>query len=153
MAEINSTQKALRLQTPPAKISAVDNGNVKVATGTLPAAWSGAQNDTIAFGIFIPKGARILRTSRLTCGAFGASVTLDVGIRKLDGTVIDADGLSPNVNVATAANKDLNNGAIFSTPAGPIMTDDVEVYGTIEGGTPTANTACEVEVYYMAPSP
>lgn len=153
MAEFNSIQKALRLQTPPAKIPAVDNGNVKVAVGTFPATWSGVVNDTIGLGIFLPKGARILRTSRLTCGAFGTSATLDIGVRKLDGTVIDADGLAITINVASAANRDVNGGALFSTPAGPVMTDDVEVFATLKGANPTANTACEVEIYYMAPSP
>lgn len=154
MAEFNSVQKALRLQTPPAKIRTQDNGKVQVAIGTFPTTWSGVVNDTIGFGIVIPKGARVLRSCRLSCGAFGTSATLDIGVRKLDGTVVDADGLGVTVNVATQnASREINTGALFSTAEGPIMTDDVEVFGTLKGANPTANTVCELEIYYMAPSP
>lgn len=151
MAEFNSTQKTGRIATPTVKISPTDHGKAMVMVATLAATFDPAQNDTFSTGIVLPKGSRLLRSGKLAHGAFGASCTMNVGIRDAAGTVIAATGLASALAIASAAVRDLNTGSLFGTAAGPIMTQDVEVYCTFTGADPAANQPLEVEIHYIPP--
>jgi hypothetical protein len=150
MAEINSRQITALAATPKMKASPFDHGKVSVLIATTPAAAAWAQNDTFVIGT-LPKGSRVLRTSKVYHGAFGASVTMDVGVRAADtGTVIDADGLAAALNVAAAGVKDINGGALSSAVNGYVTTADVVVYATLAGANPTDDIQAEFELHYVA---
>lgn len=153
MAEFKSTQLTALQGTPKVKAAPTDHGKVMVAVATMSTSIDAAQNDTFSTGIVIPKGSRLLRTSKLAHGAFGASCTMDVGIRGTDGTVIDADGMAAALNIASANVRDLNAGALFSSAAGVLMTQDVEVYATFTGANPATGQPLELEIQYLVPSP
>lgn len=151
MPEFNSRQKAGQLtfvKTPP-----TDYGKIQVAVATTPTAAAYAQNDTFATGIFLPKGARILRSGRASHGAFGASTTLDVGIRALDGTVIDVDGIADGLDIAAAGIKELDGGSLFAAGVGYVTTQECEVYATFLTANPTDNAQMELEIHWVGPTP
>jgi hypothetical protein len=152
MAELNSRQYTALNSTPKTKANPYDHGVVSVAIATTPATAAWAQNDTFKTGIIIPKGSRILRTGKLYHGAFGASVVMDIGVRAAsDGTVIDADGLAANLDVAAAGVKDINGGALLAAVNGYLTTADVEIYATLEAANPTDDIQAEFEIHYLAP--
>lgn len=154
MAEISSRQYTNSTATPRVKNKPADYGKILVAVATTPAAAAWAQNDTFRTGIRIPRGSRILRSSKVYHGAFGASVTMDVGVRDFDaGTVIDADGLAAALNVAAAGVKDINGGALLVGADGYITTADVEVYATLAGANPTDDIQAEFEIHFVPSSP
>ncbi len=153
MPEFNSRQKtnlANRIKVHPS-----DTGKVRVDVATTPTAAAWAQNDTFSTGIRIPAGSRILRTGKVYHGAFGTSVTMDVGVRawSADGTgaVIDADGLAAALNVAAAGNKLIEGGALLNQANGYLVTSDVEVYATLAGANPTDDIQAEFEIHWVGP--
>lgn len=153
MAEFDSRQITALAATPKVKAAPYDHGKVAVLIATTPATAAWAQNDTFEIGM-IPKGSRILRSSKVYHGAFGASVVMDVGVRAAsDGTVIDADGLAVDLNVAAAGVKDINGGALLAAVNGYVTTQDVTVYATLEGANPTDDIQAEFEIHYIAPQP
>lgn len=152
MPEFDSRQLAGRESTPPVKVPPYDHGRVQVAVATTPATAAWAQNDTWNTGIIIPKGARILRSGQFQHGAWGSSVTADVGIRALsDGTVIDVDGIADGLDIAAAGAKALNSGSLFTNGASNVMTQDVEVYVTLLSANPTDNAQAEIEIHWVGP--
>lgn len=151
MAEFDSRQITARAATPPVKTAPYDQGTISVLVATTPATAAWAQNDTFEIGT-IPKGSRILRSGKVYHGAFTTSVVMDVGLRQTDGTVIDADGLAADLNVAAAGVKDINGGALLVGANGYITTQDVVVYATLEGANPTDDTQAEFEIHYIAPT-
>lgn len=151
MAEFDSRQITALAGTPKVKANPYDHGKINVLIATTPATAAWAQNDTFEIGV-IPKGSRILRSSKLYHGAFTTSVTMDVGVRQTDGTVIDADGLAAALNVAAAGNKDINGGALLNQANGYITTQDVVVYATLAGANPTDDTQAEFEIHYLVPN-
>jgi hypothetical protein len=152
MAEFNSRQITSLAASPKVKAAPYDHGKVSVLVATTPATAAWAQNDTFLIGV-IPKGSRILRTSKVYHGAFGASVTMDVGTRAAGGgTVIDADGLAAALNVAAAGVKDINGGAQSSAVNGYVTTADVDVYATLAAANPTDDIQAEFEIHYIAPA-
>lgn len=148
MPEFNSTQITGLASSPKTKVAPFDNGSSQVLIATTPAVAAWAQNDTFVVGV-IPKGSRILSSSKVKHGAFGASVTMDVGVRDaVTGTVIDADGLAAALNVAAAGTKEISGGALVQ-PTGYITTADVTVYATLAGANPTDNILAEFEIHYL----
>lgn len=151
MPEFASRQKtnlASRIKIPP-----TDYGKIQVAVATTPATAAYAQNDTIGTGIYIPAGSRILRSGRLSHSAFGASTTMDVGIRAMDGTVIDVDGIADGLDVAAAGVKELDGGSLFAAGVAYTTTQDVEVYATLLTANPTDNAQAEFEIHWVGPTP
>jgi hypothetical protein len=151
MAEFLSRQAtnlASRIKVPP-----TDYGKVQVAVATTPAVAAWAQNDTFVTGIRIPAGSRILRTGRASHSAFGSSVTMDVGIRALDGTVVDVDGIADGLNVASAGASAMENGSLFASGVAYVTDQEVEVYVTFLGANPTDNAQLELEVHWVGPTP
>lgn len=150
MAEFASRQKTNLAANK--KIPPYDQGRVTVAVATTPAVAAWAQNDTWGTGIRIPKGSRILRSGRLSHGVFGASVTLDLGLRNWDtGAVVDVDGIADGLDVAAAGVKELDGGSLTLAGISNVTTEDCEVYATLLGANPTDNAQAEVEIHWIGP--
>jgi hypothetical protein len=116
-----------------------------------PAAAAWANGDTFATGVRIPKGSRFTTASTVSHGAMGASVVMDLGIRNFDTkTVIDADGLAASLSVASAGRSAANSGALIAGGVDSVTTEDVEVYATLSGATPTANAQFRLEIRYIS---
>lgn len=151
MAEINSVQAALVAAG--SKIKHCDHGKCEVIVMTTPATFSALSiGDTIASGQFIPKGSRILRVSKGN-GTGTASSTFDLGLRKRDGTVVDADGLvSLNaLTTATTVDVEVGNGALLAAGVDYVTTDDVEPYLTAQGAVLAANQDIRLVIRYIGP--
>lgn len=153
MAEFNSRQITALASTPKVKSQPYDGGQIFTLLAATPAAAAWAQNDTFVIGV-IPKGSRILRSSKCWHGAFGASVTMAIGVRDATtGTVIDAAGLLTAASVATAGLvKNIDTGALLNQVNGYVTTADVTVYATLAGADPTDNIQAEFEINYLSPS-
>lgn len=153
MAEIDARQVTNIESSPRVRNKASDYGKIMVACATTPATAAWAQNDTFNTGIIIPKGARILRSGRLSHAAMGSSVTMDVGIRAVDdGTVIDVDGIADGLDVAAAGVKELDGGSLFAAGVGYVTTEDAEVYCTLLSANPTDDAQFEVEIHFLPAS-
>ena len=127
-------------------------GKKRLVVITSPAAVTWAQNDTIASPVLLPTG------TRFTCGSYashadmGTSITLDVGIRDVNGVAIDADGIAAAVDVATAAARTiLNSGALVKDGVEYVTLQPCYVYATLAGGVPTANAQIRIEVEVVTP--
>lgn len=153
MAEFSARQITGLASSPKTKVQPYDNGGLNVLIGSTPAVAAWAQNDTFVIGT-IPKGSRILRSGKAWNGAFGASVTMQVGLRDaVTKAVIDAAGLLAATSVATAGLvKNLDTGALLNQVNGYLTTADVEVYATLLAAAPTANAQAEFEIAYLAQS-
>lgn len=150
MAEINSRQKTAIAAGN--KVLHSVQGSPQCLVFTSPAAAAWAQNDTFASGMRIPKGSRLLANSIVSHGAMAASVTIDVGLRGfVSGTVLDADGIAVDVSVASAGRTALNNGAYIAAGIDNLVTEDAEVYVTIEGANPTDDIQMRFEIWYLPP--
>lgn len=151
MAEVNSAQAALIAAG--SKIKHADHGKAEYLVMTTPATFSQlAINDTLASGQFIPKGSRILSVWKGN-GTGTASSTCDIGLRKRDGTVVDADGLTVGADLATATTIDVSvgTGALVAAGVDYVTTDDVEVYLTAKGAVLAANQDVRITVEYIGP--
>jgi len=72
-----------------------------------------AQNDDVEL-LTIPAGARLI-AGEVKSGSFGASVTLDIGLKGYDGTgFLDVNGLVPDDPDAIATNVDISSAVDFS---------------------------------------
>ncbi|OWQ92029.1 hypothetical protein CDN99_06635 [Roseateles aquatilis] len=152
MAEFNSRQVANLAASPLIKNPPYDHGKVSILIATTPAVAAYAQNDTLLLAT-IQKGSRILRSGKAWNGAFGAGVTLAIGVRNAKTkVVIDAAGILAATSVATAGLvKNLDTGALLNQANGYVVPDDVEVYATLAGAAPTANIQAEFELHYLGP--
>jgi hypothetical protein len=113
-----------------------------------------AQNDDVRL-CQIPAGAR-LTGGKIKHGAFGSSVTLDIGLRGLDGsgyittslsgTADDPDAVATNLDVAAAGVKDL-----FEEPAYLFYETEkeLELYALFEGANPADNVELSGFVEYV----
>lgn len=142
-----------------ATVAAGDKLSNTVAAGvkrciviTSPADCAWAQNDTIASPILIPTGSRFTCNSYASHADMGTSITLDVGIRDVNGTAIDADGIAAAADVATAAARTiLNSGALVKDGANYVTTEPCYVYATLGGGNPTDDAQIRIEVEVIFP--
>lgn len=151
MAEVNSQQAALVAAG--SKIKHCDNGKVECLVMTTPETFAQlAIDDTMASGQWIPKGSRILSVWKGN-GTGTASSTCDIGLRKRDGTVVDADGLSVAAALATATTIDVNvsTGALLAAGKDYVTEDEVEVYLTAKGAVLAANQDVRITVWYVGP--
>lgn len=121
-------------------------GRKRVVVITSPATVTWANGDTIASPVLLPPGTRFTTGSRVSNAAMGASITVDVGIRDVNGVAIDADGIAAAVAVATAGRSALDNGVFVAAGAEYVTTVPCYVYATLAGGTPTANAQIRIEV-------
>lgn len=153
MAEQVSRQAAKLATTPRGKMSPHEAyGKKRVVVITSPATVTWANGDTIASPVVLPVGTRFTVGSYVSCADMGTSITLDVGIRDVAGTAIDADGICAAVDVATAAVRSLlANGALVVDGAEYVTTVPCVVYATLAGGTPTANAQIRIEVECVTP--
>lgn len=155
MPEITS-REAARLASTAAggKLRGASSNPVRasVITGPATAAW--AQNDTCGNRDAIPPGSRILG-AWVNCEAMGASVTLNVGLRKwtADGTgaEIDADGIVAGLSVSSAVNAVNASGALVAAGADYVTSEWSEPYFTLAGANPTDDADIRVTVKYIAP--
>jgi hypothetical protein len=151
MAEVNSQQSALIAAGQ--KLKHCDHGKIEALVITTPATFAQlAISDTMASGQFIPKGSRILSVWE-GHGTGTASSTMDIGLRKRDGTVVDADGLTAVAAITAATTIDLNvsTGALLAVGVDYVTLDDVEVYLTAKGAVLAANQDLRITVYYIGP--
>lgn len=145
MAEIVSRQAAkVAANQKMAPNEAYGKKRVVVITSPATAAW--AENDTIASPVVLQPGTRVLCDSFVSHGAFGASVVLNVGLRKPDGTVIDADGIAASVDVSAAGRSALNNGALVAGGVDYVLTEPAVIFATLAGGNPTDDAQLRIEV-------
>lgn len=151
MAEIESRQAARTAAsaTGVGKMLATDVGKIMAITIDSPAVAAWAQNDTIASPVRIPKGAKPIGAI-VKHGAFGTSVTLDVGLRNYDtGAAIDADGIVAARAVATAGGGFDNSGALCLTPQQ--LSVDAQLYATLGGANPTDDVQLTIIGLFLVP--
>jgi hypothetical protein len=150
MAEVNSAQSAkIAAGT---KLSTNEQGAVHCANITMPATYAQvAIADTVATGVYLPKGARILNVLKQH-GTGTASSTLDVGLRKRDGTVIDMDGICEVTALTTATTTavECGNGALIDAGIDYVLADEAEIYFTARGAVIAANQDIRLSIFYTA---
>lgn len=149
MAEVNTTQGA-KLVAKSKLLPHESHGRARMLCAKMPATHSGAAiNDTIFIGR-LPVNSRILLDSYISCAAGTASCVVDLGLRKAkDGTVIDADGIAVGIDVAAAGNKLANNGALITSGAEYVTTEEVDVYATVRVAALAANQSLKFEISYV----
>jgi hypothetical protein len=150
MAEFNSRQAAkIALGQ---KLSNNEAGRRRtVVMQTLAAFAALAINDTLAGGVFIPKGARVVG-ARVSNSAGTASSTMNVGLRnRLTGVVLSATAIASAIAITTATTTsvDAGNGAYIAAGVNQVVSDDAEVYLTATGAVLAANQLVRVEVDYI----
>lgn len=152
MPEFNSVQQTAIAAG--SKVLPSSHNKVRTLVFTTPAVAAWVQNDTFVSGRqhFLPKGSRILPTSYCVNGPFGASVTMDVGIRALDGDAtafaLDLDGIAVAVNIAAAGRNILNGGALVG-PSDAVTTKDAEIVVTLKSADPTDNAQAVFYINYV----
>lgn len=150
MAEINSRQAA-RIAAGN-KVLNADAGRLRTVVVQTPATFSQlAIDDTLAGGVFIPKGSRVVG-ARISNAAGTASSTVNVGLRKrADGTVLSATAISSLIAISSATTTSTNagNGAYIAAGVDQVLSDDAEVYVTAKGAVLAANQLLRIEVDYI----
>lgn len=148
MAEVNSAQSAkIAAGT---KLSTNEQGVIKHVTITTPATFPQlAIDDTMATGIIIPKGARILSAQK-NHGTGTVASTANVGLRKRDGTVVDATAICSLTELATATTipVECGNGTYIAAGVDKVLADDCEVYLTAKGAALAANQDVRLTIKY-----
>ena len=135
------------------------HGRVRIAFGQFQADRDAtgaviAQNDTVRF-VTIPKGARLVG-GFLKHGAFGASVTLDIGLKAADGSgyldaagtvADDPDALATNVLLGAAPG---TKSVFAETPYLFYETEkELEVTLLFEGANPADNVEISGYLEYV----
>lgn len=151
MAEFDSVQHTAIAAG--SKVLPSAHGKVRCLHFSTPAVAAWAQNDTFRSGSkhVLPKGSRILPSSYVSHTAFGASVTMDVGLRALDasGTEIDLDGIAVGVDVSGATRDLLNSGALVKDGANYVTTQDAEIVATFKSANPTDHAQAAFFIFYI----
>lgn len=150
MAEFDSRQKDLLDAGD--LIDHTQHGTPRCLVFQTPATAAWAQNDTIASGLKIPKGSRILPNSYVLHAAFGSSVTMDVGLRRFSdhSTEIDNDGLLDGGDVAAAGAKIMQAALVASGVSAP-LDYDAEPFATLLSANPTDNAQATFYIWYLPP--
>lgn len=150
MAELNSRQAAniaAGTRMKPAEVQ----GKVRCLVITSPATAAWAQNDTVASGVALPIGTRILASSIVSHEDFGSSVVMHIGLRDFATKVaIDADGIAASIDVSAAGRTAANSGALVAAGVESVTTAVSEVYITLAGANPTDNKQFRAEIYYLS---
>lgn len=112
-----------------------------------------AQNDDVRL-CQLPAGARLLG-GQFKHGAFGATVTLDIGLRALDGSgyldkaltvADDPDALATNLDIAAAGFKDVFEETTYLFYE---TEKELEVYALFEGANPSDAVELSGYVQYV----
>jgi hypothetical protein len=150
MAEFNSRQAA-RIALGQ-KVFNADHGRRRVAVFQTPAVFAAlAINDTLASGLVIPAGARIIG-ARVSNSAGTAASTFNLGLRKRsDLTVLSATAISSAIAITTATTTsvDAGNGAYIAAGVDQVLVDDAEPYLTATGAVLAANQLVRIEIEYI----
>ncbi len=150
MAEVNSAQSAkIAAGT---KLKTNEQGAVMVANVTTPATFTQlAIGDTMATGVYIPKGARILNVLK-NHGTGTAASTANVGLRKRDGTVVDATAIcsATALTTATTTSLECGNGTYVAAGVDTVLDDECEVYITANGAVLAADQNVRFSIFYTA---
>lgn len=142
MADFNSTQAA-RQEATPVEFTPVYDANFKVQgkRGTLAAShgFTLAQNDRIKlFDTKLDADVRPLYAI-VRCGAFGASVTLDVG------TTADPDAIIDGLDISAAL-----TGSLVVSLQSDAFGSAQDIYATFIGANPADNVLLDVELFYAS---
>jgi hypothetical protein len=150
MAEVNSFNKAEQVAN--RKMKPSYHGIVKCATIRMPVTYAQlAIDDTVATGVILPAGARLLAPF-VRNGAGTASSTLNIGLRKKsDATVVDATALASLLAITSAAAASVATGTKIAAGVEYTLAEDCEVYLTAKGAVLAANQLLEINVLYVAP--
>lgn len=150
MAEVDSAQSAkIAAGT---KLSTNEQGAVMCANVTTPPTFAQlAIDDTMGTGIFIPKGARLLNALKQH-GTGTASSTMNVGLRKRDGTVVDATAICSVTALTTATTTpvECGNGTYMAAGVDQVLEDECEIYITAKGAVLAANQDVRLSIFYTA---
>lgn len=151
MAEIVSTQAAaVAAGTKLSNVEALGRLHMVSINSPATAAW--AENDTIASPVVLPVGTRITGLGKVFHQAMGTSVTMDIGIRQVDGTVIDVDGIADGLNVAAAGITDANTGLKVNDVASVYVTTvPCVIYATLLSANPTDDAQFRIDIPVVLP--
>jgi hypothetical protein len=122
-----------------------------MAVCEMPAAYTAASGDTVATGVVLKKGTRLIAPVTISNATNTASLTLAVGLRHAVTKVVsDATALAAATAITTAACAQVNTGTKLTAGQRYVLTEDSEVFFTLAAATPTANAAIRVEIPYIA---
>ncbi len=125
---------------------------VRAAIVESAATYTAANGDTFATHLVIPAGSRIMGAVLASFGTGTASATISLGIRDaITKVAVDATAIVNALAVTTAATSWVHTGTKIITGQYYLMPQDVEIYGTFAGATPTANQAFRFEVLWVSP--
>lgn len=146
MAEILSRQAAAAAANQkliPAKVA----GKQRVVIIQTPATHAIANGDTLASGVRLPVGTRLLAGSFVSRAALGASATINIGLRDWKTKVaLSATAVASALDVAAAGVALANNGAYVAAGIDYVTTQETELYITFTGATPTASAQLRAEI-------
>jgi hypothetical protein len=144
MADFNSTQYAKKgslVRAPDFLVPSELSGELRVAYADYTTDQVLSQNDRIIL-FDLPRGARPLFYA-VWHGAFGASVTLDIGYGALDAATENAFASALDVSAAGVKFAPVPTGG--QVP----LTADVTVAIQFEGGNPSDTADISVAIYYV----
>jgi hypothetical protein len=153
MAELTNVTRSSAAITAGRKTDPADHNRVRVAVFQTAATYAAvASGDTIATGLVLAKGTRLLCPVTLSNATNAASVTLAVGLRDaVTKVAIDATAIMAATAITTAATAQVNTGTKLTAGQFYTLPQDAEIYATIGGATSTANAQIRVEISYVAP--
>lgn len=118
----------------------------------MPTTWTAGSGDTVATGLVLPKGTRLLSPVTVSNGTGTASQTLSVGLRNnKTKVVVDATAIVSAAAITTAGLAQVNTGTKLTAGQRYVLDQDCEIYMTLAAAVPTANQAIRVEIGYLAP--
>lgn len=148
MAEFLSRQKTALTGSPKIKNEPNFEGDMRVKLAVTPVTAAWAQNDSFATGIIVPKGATILPLSQAVTTNWGASVTMDVGLRGVaTGTVLSSTAIANAVAMSSASLKALNNGGYTNSLTQ--LAEDAEVVCVMGGANPTDDSQMTIWITWL----
>jgi hypothetical protein len=153
MAELTNVTRSSAAIVAGRKTDPTDQNRVRVAVFQTAATYAAVPSgDTIATGLVLQKGTRLLCPVTLSNATNAASVTLAVGLRDaVTKVAIDATAIMAATAITTAATAQVNTGTKLTAGQFYTLPQDAEIYATIGGATSTANAQIRVEISYVAP--
>lgn len=116
----------------------------------LPAVNAFANGDTVATGLFIKKGFRLICPPTVSTPANTAALTVSVGLRDATTKVVtDATAVINAASLAAASTSQVNTGTKLINGQRYVMLADQELYLTFAGATPAVNSVLRIEVPYI----